>query len=68
MVHYKTHTWVIINIYFFDVWRLCLLTTIGATHVEESVTFLEGGEVHNSNCENNCVLDFIVEPLEDPNP
>jgi hypothetical protein len=39
-----------------------------ATHVEESVTFLEGGEIHNSNCENNCVLDFIVEPLEDPNP
>jgi hypothetical protein len=36
--------------------------------VEESVTILEGGEVHNASCENNCVLDFIVEPLEDPKP
>ncbi len=24
---------------------------------------LEGFKVHNTNCENNCVLDFKVEPL-----
>jgi hypothetical protein len=35
--------------------------------MEENGTFLEGGEVHDAICENNCVLDFIVEPLEDPN-
>lgn len=31
-------------------------------------TFLEGGEVHDTICDNKYVLDFIVEPLEDPNP
>jgi hypothetical protein len=30
--------------------------------------FLEGDEVHDISCENNYVLDFIVEPLKDPNP
>jgi hypothetical protein len=25
-------------------------------------------EFHNAICENNCVLYFIVEALEDPNP
>jgi hypothetical protein len=35
-------------------------------HVEKNGTFLEGDEVHNAICENNCVLDIIVEPLEDP--
>ncbi len=46
-------------------WGLCLLLAIGGTHVEENGTFLEGGEVHNAICENNCVLNIIVEPLED---
>ncbi len=40
--------------------------TINATHVEESGTLLEGDEVRDINCENNYVLDFIVEPLRDP--
>ncbi len=34
---------------------------------QESGTFLEGGQVHNATCENNYVLDFIAETLEDPN-
>ncbi len=37
-------------------------------HMKESGALLEDGEIHNAICENNCVLDFIVEPLEDPNP
>jgi hypothetical protein len=37
-------------------------------HVIESGVLLEDGEIHNATFEKNCVLDFIVEPLEDPNP
>ncbi len=35
---------------------------------KKSVTILDGGEVHNASCENNWVLDFIVDSLGDPNP
>ncbi len=37
-------------------------------HMKESGAFLEDGEIHNTTCEYNYVLDLIVEPLEDPNP
>ncbi len=37
-------------------------------HMKESGSLLEDGEIHNATCENNYVLDFIVEPLEDTNP
>jgi len=36
--------------------------------MKESGALLEDGEIHNAIRENNYVLDFIVEPLEDPNP
>jgi hypothetical protein len=36
--------------------------------MEKNGTFLEGDEVHDASCENNCVFDFIAKPLEDPNP
>jgi hypothetical protein len=37
-------------------------------HMKESGALLEDGEIHNATCENNYALDFIVEPLKDPNP
>jgi hypothetical protein len=37
-------------------------------HFKESGTFLEVCEIHNTTCENNCVMDLFVEPLKDPNP
>jgi hypothetical protein len=45
-----------------------LSPTISATRVEESGTLLQGDEVRDISCENNYVLDFIAEPLKDPNP
>jgi hypothetical protein len=66
VVQYKT--FLIVNTFFFDMLRFCLLLWIDVTHVsQESGTFLEGGQVHNATCENNYVLDFIAETLEDPN-
>jgi hypothetical protein len=44
---------------------ICLLSM---PHMKESGALLEDGEIHNATCENNCVLDFFVELLEDPNP
>jgi hypothetical protein len=41
---------------------------VDATNFEANWTLLEGGEVHDTSCENDNVLDFIVKPLEDPNP
>ncbi len=67
-VHYKTHIWFILNIVFFDVWGFCLFIVIDATHFEENWTLLQGGEVLDTSYENDYILDFIAEPLENPNP
>lgn len=67
-VPYNIHIWFILKKKFFDVWGLCLFIVIDATHFEENWTLLEGGEVHDTSCEYDYVLDFIVKPLGDPNP
>jgi hypothetical protein len=46
---------------------LCLLIVVDATQFEENWTLLEGGEIHDTSHENDYKLDFIVEPLANPN-
>jgi hypothetical protein len=42
------------------------LFTISAIQLEENESLLEGFEVHDTNCENNYVLNLKVKPFGGP--
>jgi hypothetical protein len=65
-VQYKTHTFIISCTFFLMCEDSTCLFTISAIQLEENESLLEGFEVHDTNCENNYVLNLKVKPFGGP--
>ncbi len=65
-VHYKTHTSFILCIFFvINEDFVCFKQSVPYTWKKVGILF-EGFEIHDTICENSCVLDFKVEPFGGP--